>query len=237
MPIKGSPQRVSSRSLRPQAPLTRAPLRGRHAFALGALLMTMLACNMQRATASDLPATITAQALTIEARARTAAAPTESPAATDAPSTPTQDSLPATSGPAATNPPQPTTTPKTPKPTKTPQPTSTATPAAPIAPEISLVESLSCTAITLNEGPGWIQELKIYWTDNSSDEDYFMLWYGAKFVSAPPPNTTTFTWRHSYLHGSLPPENQRAFYMAAHSATGTSLLDAYSAVSPCTQPY
>jgi len=208
-----------------------------------AAFMGMSACNLptDQVSRADQAGTITAQALTIQARADTAAAPTEAPTATDETGTLTSVPVPTTYVPAATNPPQPT---KTRKPTKTPEPVLAAIPASPIAPEINLIETWSCTPTTFKEGQGWIAELKIYWTDNSSDEEYFLLYSSTalhpekQLVTAPPANTTTITLHRSYFQSSIAAEPSDTFYIAAYNASGTSWSPhTYPPVSRCTQAF
>ena len=146
---------------------------------IGVLLLAVSACNLPtgQSTRADLVGTITAQALTLQARTGTAAQATESPAVSAETGTPTGVTVPATSAAAATDPPQPTKTPKatkTPKPTATPAETATAT-GGPIAPFVTGAENLSCTATTLNGQPAWRAEVKVHWNDKSSDEEYFLL--------------------------------------------------------------
>ena len=208
-----------------------------------AAFMGMSACNLptDQSSRANLAGTITSQALTLEARARTAAAPTASPATTSDAATQTAAPLPTAAAPAATNPPEPT---KTRKPTKTPEPVLAVSPAGPIAPEINLIEVWSCTPTTFKEGPGWIAELKIYWTDNSSDEEYFLLYSSTalhpekQLVTAPPANTTTITLHRSYFQSSIAAEPSDTFYIAAYNASGTSWSPhTYPPVSRCTQAF
>ena len=216
----------------------RTHARPRGLLALSALLVTMLACNMQRGAATDLPGTITAQALTLAARTGTALPPSESPAAGTVTYTPTKSSLPATVAP--TDPPQPT---KTPKPTKTPEPVATATRAGPNAPEINLVETLACTETLINGEPFWITKVKVYWTDRSTDEEYFLLYRSTDLhpekvlVSAPPPNSTTLTFNISYSQDDAVTDPNDWFSIAAYNANGTSTDDTRYLVSRCTRAY
>ena len=211
-------------------------------LALSLLLMLMSACNLptDQSSRANLAGTITAQALTLEARARTAAPPTEFPTATDESGTLTSVPVPTAYLPAATDPPQPT---KTPKPTKTPEPTSTqpVLPAGggPNEPTALGMERLHCTRATLNGQPGWIVQMRARWSDNSSDEDYFLLYSSTALhpekvlVSAPPPNTTTYTFQRSYLESSLLDEDRDDFYIAAYNASGTSPLDHFNTIFRC----
>jgi hypothetical protein len=204
------------------------------------LLLGMLACNMQRAatTEPDLPGTITAQALTLAAPTGTAMATTETPAVGAVTYTPTKSSLPATAAP--TDPPQPT---KTPKPTKTREPAATATAAGPNDPEINLIETHACTEALINGEPYWIARLKVYWTDNSSDEDYFLLYRSTdlhperQLVSAPPPNSTSLTFNVSYSQDDAVLDPYDVFSIAAYNAKGTSPGYTQHPVSRCTRAY
>ena len=202
------------------------------------LLFSILACNVQREAASDLPGTITAQALTLAARTGTAIAATETPAVGTVTYTPTKSSVPATAAP--TNTPEPT---RTRKPTKTPEPPATATRAGPNAPEINLVETLACTETLINGEPFWITKVKVYWTDRSNDEEYFLLYRSTDLhpekvlVSAPPPNSTTLTFNISYSQDDAVTDPNDWFSIAAYNANGTSTDDTRYLVSRCTRAY
>jgi hypothetical protein len=103
---------------------------------------------------------------------------------------------------------------------------------------------VSCTATTINGQPGWLAEVKAYWRDNSSDEDYFLIYRSTALhpekvlVSAPPPNSPTFTWRFNYLQSSVAAEPYDMFYLAAYNASGTS-FDPFPQgyVERCTKPF
>jgi hypothetical protein len=202
--------------------------RARQLGPICALVLAAIACNIQAGPRSeaDLPGTITAQALALEARASTA-----SPAATITGEAEALTDYPAPAAPAAAAPSTPKPT-RPPKASKTPQPTiaptATATWAGPNYPTFYIFEK-KCSETTVNGRPFWVQDMTISWHDNSNDEDGFRMYKdskehpGAALLQTFPPNHTLFLYQISFDKESVRFEPWDRFYLEAFNSSGASL--------------
>jgi hypothetical protein len=119
---------------------------------------------------------------------------------------------------------------RTPKSTKTPEPTPTATltliptPAGPNFPS-NLTGTKTCTKITLNGIPYWVEDITLSWQDNAYNESGYYVYRGnpPAVIATLDANVTRFYYQFSYSEYSVQFEGYDQFFVRAFNAVGESL--------------
>jgi len=160
-------------------------------LASGLLMLAIVACNLpssQSSSQPDLAATITAQALLLQAPTSTSESQTQTPAAIGPQVSVSATVTPLAMSQAQTN---------TPKPTKTPKPTATFTPSV-ISMPANLSGSRTCANGLSGSTPIWKETYTLTWTDNNTTETGYQIYRNALLVASLAANSTHYSNTFQY---------------------------------------